>query len=51
MGGEAVEAACTDDGSDQGMDAGAPDRAQAVREFGRKQATWNDDYMLSLLAR
>lgn len=38
MGGEAVEAACADDRSDQGMDVGAPDRAEAVGDFAEDDA-------------
>lgn len=38
MGGEAVEAACADDRSDQGMDVGAPGRAEAVGDFAEDDA-------------
>ena len=33
MGGEAIEAACADDGSDQGMNVDAPDRAKAAGDL------------------
>jgi len=38
MGGKAVEAACADDGSDQGMDVGAPGRAEAAGDFAEDDA-------------